>query len=481
MVLSVCDSSVTLSADLGFRSEAEKEVKGFPGARYRGYSLRDGGRGRAERDFQDFSGQEELKEANTKREAQISKGKIAEHTAQDGGRFGAERGFQECIRQTALREEDAKRHAQRPEAKIAEHTIPEEPIPVYDPGRMAQNQTPCHCDAQQLQTPPNTLVEGKKERPISWEFFEDSCKKVKGSNDIEGAAGPELGRTNGISPFDSMAGKANCNDRVLVAADTEDESDTFAVISKDSGGEFNVVGQITYPKLPVSIDSEHADPEEVVLDERSTTADFPTATSERFSPALDHIALATSSDDYGDFPDDLIGLDRVSATGPKTTPSLCDEQLALVGLIMEGKNVFYTGSAGCGKSTVLNHFVTLLRRENKRVDILAPTGRAALAINGRTLHSYAGWVPNSLGQPLRTLESYAHRTKVRKRLAATHVLIIDEISMVANHVFERLDRIMKSARYNKKPFGGVQIIVTGDFCQLPPLKVSNIAYIAAPL
>lgn len=405
-----------------------------------------------------------------RRETQKLEKNIAEYTVQDEGCVRAERDVQECSRRIASSDEDTERQAQETTAKIAEHTIPEEPIRVYVSGRMAQIQTPHYCVGQQLQTPPNTFVESKKERPISWELIEDSRKIAKCVNDIERATGPKSERTNGISTFDSMAGKAASNDQVLVATNSEDGSDTFTVLSDDSSGELNIASTGLYPDLPVCISSGRAGVEEDVFDERSTTADDPTVTSEHFGPALDYIALDTSSDDFGDFPDDLFELDRISAPGPRNEPSLCDEQLALVELIMDGKNVFYTGSAGCGKSTVLNHVVTLLRRGNKRVDILAPTGRAALAVNGRTLHSYAGWIPSSLGHPLETLKSNAHRTKVRKRLAATNVLIIDEISMVAHHVFERLDHIMQSARYNTKPFGGVQIIVTGDFCQLPPVK-----------
>ena len=431
----------------------------------------DGARARAERDFQEFSGREELKEEeDTNWEAQRTEGEVAEHNGQDGELARAEKDVQECFRRTALREGDAKGQAQETEAETAENTIPEEPIRVHVSGCMTHIQTPHHCVAQQLQTPPNTFVESKKERPISWEVVEDLRKKAKSVNGTEGATGPKSERTSGLSSFGSVAEKAASNDQGLVVTNFEDGSDTFTVLSDDSSSDFNIVSERLYPELPVCIPSGRADVEEDVLDKHSTTADEPTVTSEHFSRALDYIALATSSDDFGEFPDDLFELDRMSAPGPRNGPSLCDEQLALVELIMDGKNVFYTGSAGCGKSTVLNHFVTLLRRENKHVDILAPTGRAALAVNGRTLHSYAGWIPSSLSHPLRILESNAHRTKVRKRLAATNVLIIDEISMVANHVFERLDRIMQSARYSKKPFGGVQIIVTGDFCQLPPVK-----------
>src|SRR5579871_2271722 len=76
-----------------------------------------------------------------------------------------------------------------------------------------------------------------------------------------------------------------------------------------------------------------------------------------------------------------------------TEPELCHEQQALVDLILSGRNVFYTGSAGCGKSTVLKAFVKELKGRNKKVNIIAPTGRAALDINGQTFWTYAGWTP----------------------------------------------------------------------------------------
>lgn len=111
----------------------------------------------------------------------------------------------------------------------------------------------------------------------------------------------------------------------------------------------------------------------------------------------------------------------------------------------------------------------------KKVQILAPTGRAALNVGGSTTWTFAGWRPDSHKKPLRDLENDAFFGKtVKKRLKDTDVLVIDEISMVENLHFERLNAIMKSARYEpgkgRTPFGGCQIIVTGDFCQLPPVK-----------
>jgi ATP-dependent DNA helicase PIF1 len=183
--------------------------------------------------------------------------------------------------------------------------------------------------------------------------------------------------------------------------------------------------------------------------------------------------------------DDLHGSEAVqAASGPlpppshivanaNTEPSLCPEQAALVNLILSGRNVFYTGSAGCGKSTVLKAFVKRLKEHPtrpKRVDIIAPTGRAALDINGSTFWTYAGWTPDHMKRPVKELRKAAHAKFVKKRLRETDVLVIDEVSMMENHHFERLNQVMKEARGSERPFGGVQLVVTGDFCQLPPVK-----------
>ncbi len=428
----------------------------------------------------------------------------------------------------------------RAEEQNAKPTPPEESVRVYVSGYMAQTPTPRHFAAQQLQTPPNTSIMKKKERPSSWEIEDESRKKATwvGNNGIlEGATGigaedvedmlirttsptavsvttpscnvnvfdlnhsrstGELApipscrdvanidtKSNNLSPSDygsdstdspatnpiddgdAAVEKADFGGQVLVAIDSEDDNDASTILFGNRCSESNIANKDLYPQLPMRNSSECTNLNEAILHARPKTR--PNLPMDRFNPALDFIPLCTSSD-YEDLFDDVTELDHISANGPRTEPRLCDEQLALVELIMNGKNVFYTGSAGCGKSTVLKHFVALLRREGKTVDILAPTGRAALEINGRTLYNFAGWYPRSLGQPLWNLESNARGEKVWKRLTRTHVLIIDEISMVANHVFERLSCIMKSARGSEKPFGGVQIIVTGDFCQLPPVK-----------
>ncbi|KAJ1331004.1 ATP-dependent DNA helicase PIF1 [Microdochium nivale] len=155
---------------------------------------------------------------------------------------------------------------------------------------------------------------------------------------------------------------------------------------------------------------------------------------------------------------------------PPDEPPLCAEQAALVELIASGRNVFYTGSAGCGKSTVLKAFTKRLRAEGKRVQILAPTGRAALQVGGTTTWTFAGWRPDHHKRTLQELKNGAHGRFVSKRFRETDVIVIDEISMVENLHFERLNAILKDARGKDKAFGGIQIIATGDFCQLPPVR-----------
>ncbi|KAI1756402.1 hypothetical protein F4782DRAFT_332066 [Xylaria castorea] len=113
---------------------------------------------------------------------------------------------------------------------------------------------------------------------------------------------------------------------------------------------------------------------------------------------------------------------------PIKEPLLCPEQAELVDIILSGRNVFYTGSAGCGKSTVLKAFTRRLRDKGLSVDIVAPTGISALGVGGSTTFVYAGWNLSSFKQPLDKVRRGAHGIHVRKRLKNTDVLVIDEIS-----------------------------------------------------
>lgn len=149
---------------------------------------------------------------------------------------------------------------------------------------------------------------------------------------------------------------------------------------------------------------------------------------------------------------------------------LCAEQQRVLRLAACGHNIFYTGAAGTGKSTVLRAIVRYYHRKSARVEIVSPTGISALMVGGRTIHQFAGWSLVAERTPIKRLERDARKDTNWERLCGTSVLIMDEISMVSNLTFTRLDRIMRAACGVDAPFGGVQIIVAGDFFQLPPVR-----------
>ena len=157
---------------------------------------------------------------------------------------------------------------------------------------------------------------------------------------------------------------------------------------------------------------------------------------------------------------------------PEVEPTLSAEQQNVVDRVMGGMNVFYTGSAGCGKSTILKAIVRKLSEKEKRVQIIAPTNLAALNVGGQTIWSFAGWTPDSMKYPLDKLKAAACGKDSWKKFNKVDVLIIDEISMIENVMFERLNQVMKSARgLDRGPFGGVQVIVTGDVWQLQSFPI----------
>ncbi len=152
--------------------------------------------------------------------------------------------------------------------------------------------------------------------------------------------------------------------------------------------------------------------------------------------------------------------------------TLSQEQLTAIEAIVKGDNVFLTGSAGSGKTMVLHKSITGLRDLGKRVKVVAPTGKAACGANGTTIHSLFGLTPKKMQRSMRQLESMVEQDELlRLRLADIDTLVIDEISMVENIFFSRLNRLMQAAQDEEDiPFGGVQIVVCGDFCQLAPVK-----------
>ena len=152
---------------------------------------------------------------------------------------------------------------------------------------------------------------------------------------------------------------------------------------------------------------------------------------------------------------------------------LSDEQRQVLELVAErNKSVFFTGSAGTGKSVLLRETIKVLRdkykREPDRVAVTASTGLAACNVGGVTLHSFAGIGLGKEAVP-ELVKKIKRNAKGKQRWLRTKVLIIDEISMVDGDLFDKLEAIARAIRNNGRPFGGIQLVITGDFFQLPPV------------
>ena len=145
------------------------------------------------------------------------------------------------------------------------------------------------------------------------------------------------------------------------------------------------------------------------------------------------------------------------------------EQLEALELVKKGKNIFLTGSAGTGKSYTLQNIIQWARSQYLEFSVTASTGSAAYLIRGRTIHSYLGI---GLGQKSsQELYEYIRSKKpfIANKLRKLNILIIDEISMIDNVLFDKISEFLSLIRKNKKPFGGLQIILSGDFAQLPSI------------
>jgi len=145
------------------------------------------------------------------------------------------------------------------------------------------------------------------------------------------------------------------------------------------------------------------------------------------------------------------------------------KQSQALNILKTGYNTFLTGPPGSGKTYVLNQYIDYLKKNNVPVAITASTGVAATYINGRTIHSWSGLgIKEDLSD--KTLKKLVRKRYLSRRIRRAKVLIIDEISMLHSHQFDLVDRICRETRGNIKPFGGLQVVVSGDFFQLPPVQ-----------
>ena len=166
----------------------------------------------------------------------------------------------------------------------------------------------------------------------------------------------------------------------------------------------------------------------------------------------------------------------------KTSPSkietqvcrLSEKQKDALNKITKGYNVFLTGPGGCGKSTIIKLFYNDYK-DCKNIGITSTTGTSAILIGGVTLHSFLG-----IGLGKDSVESLYLKIKKKaymfKRWRDLDTLIIDEISMLSPQLFDKLELLARKLRNNELPFGGIQLVLTGDFLQLPCVETEEFCF-----
>lgn len=151
---------------------------------------------------------------------------------------------------------------------------------------------------------------------------------------------------------------------------------------------------------------------------------------------------------------------------------LSTQQKLVIQSFEAGKNIFITGGAGSGKSYLLS----FLKRNYSHLglEVTASTGIAAVNIGGATIHSWAG-----IGLANMPIEQIVDNiftpklSRVRRKIKQARALAIDEISMISAEILEILDQVFRRVRENNAPMGGLQILMFGDFLQLPPINRSG--------
>jgi len=151
--------------------------------------------------------------------------------------------------------------------------------------------------------------------------------------------------------------------------------------------------------------------------------------------------------------------------------NLSPEQELALQKYKEGKNIFLTGPGGSGKTELIRRMVKISQEQKKRLQVCALTGCAAILLQckAKTIHSFAGigLASGTVDEVIRKVISNKYKTK---NWTGIDILIIDEVSMMSSKLFDILDYIGRKTRKRlDKPFGGIQLVLSGDFYQLPPV------------
>lgn len=141
-----------------------------------------------------------------------------------------------------------------------------------------------------------------------------------------------------------------------------------------------------------------------------------------------------------------------------------EEALAI---LESGASVLLTGAAGAGKTHVLNKFISRSKKRGKYLAVTATTGLAATHLNGTTIHAWAGiGVHDDIG----TMQLHKFSKQRKTLIQKADILIIDEISMLHDYRLDLVDTVTRAIREDGRPFGGLQVVLSGDFFQLPPVN-----------
>ena len=146
------------------------------------------------------------------------------------------------------------------------------------------------------------------------------------------------------------------------------------------------------------------------------------------------------------------------------------KQETALNILKLGKNVFITGSAGTGKTYLLNQYIQYLKERRIYPSIVAPTGIAASHLKGQTIHSFFALGIRDTVVDNEYVASLLEKSYLKSRFSKLQLLIIDEVSMVSPEIFTSMDKVLRAFKNNPEPFGGVQVIISGDFFQLPPVS-----------
>jgi ATP-dependent DNA helicase PIF1 len=156
------------------------------------------------------------------------------------------------------------------------------------------------------------------------------------------------------------------------------------------------------------------------------------------------------------------------------TQNLSKKQKEVYDLIIKGKNVFLTGLAGSGKSTIIRLFYREYKN-TRNIAVTSTTGTSAILINGSTLHSYLG-IGLGTGDIEFLYLNIKNKSYILSRWLSLNTLIIDEVSMLDPNLFDKLENLARVIRKNDLPFGGIQLILTGDFLQLPVVNSDKFCF-----